>query len=46
MQEKMKDKSQGQKIYQKGDTEIRVRSNRGSTTNSDSGDFVDYEEVD
>ena len=23
MQEKMKDKSQGQKIYQKGDTEIR-----------------------
>ena len=46
MEEKMKTKSQGQKIYQKGDTEIRMKSNNQGSSNSNSDEFVDFEEVD
>ncbi len=46
MEEKMKEKSQGQKIYQKGDTEIRLKSNQNGSSNSKTDDYIDFEEVD
>jgi hypothetical protein len=46
MEEKRKAQNQGQKIYQKGDTEIRVKSDKTKSSGSDSDDYVDFEEVD
>ena len=46
MEEKRKSQNQGQKIYQKGDTEIRVKSDKTKSSGSDSDDYVDFEEVD
>jgi len=46
MEEKRKAQNQGQKIYQKGNTEIRVKSDKTKSSGSDSDDYVDFEEVD
>ena len=47
MEEQMKKKTQGERIYSKGDTEIRMKSNRTNTTSSaGDDDFVEYEETD
>lgn len=46
MEEKVKEKQMGQRVYQKGDTEIRVKSEKNQTSNTDSSEYVDYEEVD
>ena len=47
MEEQMKKKTQGERIYSKGDTETRMKSNRTNTTSSaGDDDFVEYEEID
>ena len=46
MEEERKAQNRGQMIYQKGNTEIRVKSNKTESSGSNSDDYVDFEEVD